>query len=257
MRSTLGRYIITAISVAVVVRMALLIYIVAAFGEPALLTGDSRQYMALGESLLSGNGYVYDGYVQSFRTPGYPAYFMVLQVLHIPLALGSLIQLLAASCLAGWAVWFSAKKLMLSHKAAFAVGLFAAIEPVQVYYGVMLLPDVFFAVCAIAAFTFSLKWLEENQLRYAAFAGIAIGIGNYIRPAMSFLPYMLAGAFIAYALWKSQSIRRAAAASALVLFFALLIMAPWSLRNLRQFDHYAFSATASYTLFAYGAANTL
>lgn len=241
---------------ALIARVVLFVYLLMYGGEVSFFTGDSLRYLSLADSVLSGNGYQYEGVVESFRAPGYPAYLGLFRLLHIPFWIASFIQILFSAGIAGWTVWFSNKYLGLSFRVATLIGLLVAIEPVQIYYSVLLLPDVFFAVAALAAFTWVLQWGESGTLRYATYAGIAIGVGNFFRPAMLYLPLFLIVGFLAHAWWTSGGARRALTASVVALVAAFAIMSPWYVRNFSTFGHFEFVSAKDYTMYAYVAAAT-
>jgi hypothetical protein len=237
-------------------RLAVFLYILVFSGGQGIFTGDSLRYLSLADSTLSGNGYQYEGVAESFRAPGYPAFFMISRILGLPLWVASLLQLTVSALLPAWATWFAVRKLALSLRTGLIVGLLVAIEPVQVYYGVILLPDVLFSIGAIAAFTYVIRSLETGFVRYAAYAGIAIGLANYVRPAMLYLPFFLMALYVGYALWQRASVRKAILHGSVITAMAFAVMSPWYVRNYVTFGHAAFVSAKDYTMYAYVAAAT-
>lgn len=240
---------------ALLARIFVLAWLFATVGEQAIIFGDTTRYMTLAYNTLSGVGFVYDGILETFRLPGYPTFFILLKLLHMPLVVGSLIQIVLASGIAVWAMWFAQTHLRLSERAAFIVGLFAALEPIQVYYSVVLLPDVLFTVAFLVAFTYVLRWLDVPSVRTAIIIGIAIGIGNYIRPVMIYLPFFIAIAFIVSALVRKTDFKRAVTASIIIGAVSFAILSPWYVRNYLLFNHFALLSTKEYILYVYGAAS--
>ena len=270
----LWRVVAVVMGVALVARLAFFFYFFVHGGEAALLPGDGLRYLSLADSTLSGHGYMYEGALEAYRAPGYPLYFMLFRLLHAPLWSASLLQTTVSAGIAGWVVWFSRIKLGLPVWAACIAGLFAALEPDQVYYSVMLLPDVFFSIATLATFTYVLRWFDTGLFRYVFYAGLAIGIGNYFRPALMYLPFFLAVAFFffAYAWWRPSvergstqastpnvnrgSVKHAAIATLLVIVTAFGVMAPWYMRNEYVFGAFGFVSSQGYTQFTYDAVAT-
>lgn len=238
---------------ALLARVVVLVWLLVIGGEQQLVFGDTTRYLTLADNTLSGVGYVYDGILESFRLPGYPAFFMVLRFLDVPLFIGSLVQILAASGIAVWALWFARTRLRLSENASFIVGLLAALEPVQVYYSVVLLPDAFYTIAFLAVFTLTILLWEKGTLVYAFAIGAAIAIGNYIRPVMAFAPLLLATATVGIAALKG-SVRRGIVIGAVIWITTFALMTPWYLRNLDAFGHFKLSSTTEQNLFFYNAA---
>ncbi len=242
--------------VAIAVRVIVLLWLYLTVSEQSIIFGDTTRYLTLADNTLAGVGYVYDGILETFRLPGYPAFLMLLRILHLPLIAGSLIQIVFASGIAVWAMWFARVKLKLSEHAAFFVGIIAAVEPIQVYYSVILLPDVFFTVAFLVAITYAMRWIEAPSVRDAVIVGMAIGIGNYFRPAMLYLPIFIAVMFLGRAIVRKTSIGQALTASLIIAAVSFAILSPWYVRNKIQFDHFELISMREYMLYVYGAGAT-
>ncbi len=253
--ASLTRKIGIVFAVALLARIVVLAWLLATGGEQQIVFGDTTRYLTLADNVLSGVGFMYDGILETFRLPGYPAFLMLLRILHLPLVAGSLIQIVIASCFAVWALWFARVRLQLSQRVSFFVGLVVAIEPIQVYYSVVLLPDVLFTAGFLVAFTYALKWTDSGRIRDAVIAAIAIGVADYFRPALIYYPIFLALGFIAFAVMRKTNVKKAAIASAVVGVISFAIMAPWYVRNQVQFGHFALMSMKEYTLYVYGAAS--
>ncbi len=254
--SRLARAVVLVAGVSLAIRIILLLYLLWYGGEAALFAGDSLHYLALADSTLNGAGYRYEGLAESFRAPGYPAYLGLFRLLNAPFWIASLIQITFSAVIAGWVTWFVAKKLSMTVRVAMIAGLVVAIEPVQVYYSVLLLPDVFFTLGALFVFSLVLMSIERNTLRYAVYAGIVIGLVNYIRPALLYLPFFLAALYLARAWWNAAEVRRAAIFSVVIVCSAFVVMSPWYLRNYIALGQLKFVSAKDYTMYAYVAAST-
>jgi 4-amino-4-deoxy-L-arabinose transferase-like glycosyltransferase len=239
---------------AIVLRFAVFLQLYMSGGTAPFLFGDSIRYLTLADNVLSGVGFMYDGIFESFRLPGYPAFFMILRLLDLPLIVGSIIQIVIASCFAVWAVWFVRTRLQLSERASLAAGFFVALEPVQAYYSVILLPDVIYAAFFLTVFTLAILWMERGGLQYAVFIGIAIGVANYVRPAMLYLPFVLTLTFVGYKMIRRERIMPALQASAIIFAITFLCMFPWNMRNYALFGHFKSSSTTEQNIYFYNAA---
>jgi hypothetical protein len=69
------RLMVAVFCVALTVRLGVFFWLYGIGGEQQFLFGDSLRYLSLADSTLAGAGYMYDGILETFRLPGYPAFF--------------------------------------------------------------------------------------------------------------------------------------------------------------------------------------
>jgi hypothetical protein len=55
--------------VALLARIALLVTLLILYGQDTLVTGDTKRYLALADSVVDGFGYVYKGFLETYRPP--------------------------------------------------------------------------------------------------------------------------------------------------------------------------------------------
>jgi 4-amino-4-deoxy-L-arabinose transferase-like glycosyltransferase len=91
----------------------------------------------------------------------------------------------------------------------------------------------YFVISAVAL----ALWAQEGRrrVRRLALLGVTIGLGFYFRPFLIVLPFALA---VAFGLGGNVSYRRALENAALPTVVALLLIAPWSIRNFVEFDRF-------------------
>ncbi len=248
--------IIGLIVLSVMVRLGTLAALTYAHGYDAILLGDSTHYLIVAENVFNGIGYMYDGYPEAYRAPGYPAFLYLFVATGIPLIAGSLIQIAIASLIAP-ATYLLMRRFGVGQLLAAIAAAALAIEPVMVFYSVVLMPDVFFSILTLCAGWCALRFLETGAVRYLPYAGIACGIANYMRPADLYLPiaFVLAGA-LALAYRREFSIRTASALL-LIPFFSFIVMSPWYVRNIATFGVPEFVSSQAPNLYKYGAGSTL
>ncbi len=235
-----------------------LFYIVAllAYGGPdALILGDSTRYLTLAQHVVAGNGYTYDGYIETYRAPGYPLYLMFFVYFGIPLVVASLFQSILASLLPLVGFFVAFRFLKLSVKISGAVGALIAIEPVLNFYGVTLMPDVFFSVGLLSGIFCFYYWLHTPKIAAMIYGGIFIGITNYFRPAGLYLTLLLVGGALIIFLFSHALSKEKVLHLALFVLIPIIIMAPWCIRNYIQVNHYGFVSALPYNTYTYTAAS--
>src|SRR3989338_9052240 len=82
---------------ALIIRLIVLIFLLTNVGSNGIILGDTTRYLALAQSLVNGQGYFYDGSLEAFRPPGYPAYLFLFVYFNIPLWLAAIIQIIFSS----------------------------------------------------------------------------------------------------------------------------------------------------------------
>ncbi len=243
-------------AIALCARVALLLALVSSHGYGAILLGDSTHYLMLAEHVHQGIGYVYDGVLEAYRAPGYPAFLYFFVVTGIPLIVGSVLQIVVSSAIPA-ATYVFARRMGLPRVLSWCAGLLLAFEPTMIFYSVVLMPDVFFAALTLVAAFYAVRWCSEYRWTHAALAGVLCGVANYFRPADLYLPFAFVIGGLLVLLYRKHLSVRAVLPLLLVPFFAFLVMAPWSLRNLYHFGTTKFVSSQAPNLYKYGAGATL
>jgi hypothetical protein len=217
------------------------------------LTHDEREYLALARSVSAGRGFTYDprqevGTAQQFgRAPGYPLFLAVIGAgAQGDDAVPARVKI-AQSIVGALGVWVIG---LLARRAAgpaagVAAAAIASLYPPLVWICAYVLSEALYSTIALitvllvdltldrAESTNTGSWMRRGELLAAA-SGVAAGAAILVRPAMLFfLPLA--------ALWLAA--RRRVALAVLFLAAALLVVAPWTVRNLRVYDRFVLVAS--------------
>ena len=217
------------------------------------LTHDEREYLALAHSVSAGRGFTYDtrqeaGTAQQFgRAPGYPLFLAVIGAgAQDGDAVPARVKI-AQSIVGALGVWVIG---LLARRAAgpaagVAAAAIASLYPPLVWICAYVLSEALYSTIALitvllvdlaldrAESTNTGSWMRRGGLLAVA-SGVAAGAAILVRPVMLFfLPLA--------ALWLAA--RRRVALAVLFLTAALLVVAPWTLRNLRVYDRFVLVAS--------------
>jgi 4-amino-4-deoxy-L-arabinose transferase-like glycosyltransferase len=206
------------------------------------LTHDEREYLALSQSLATGNGFVYGaghetGTAQQFgRAPLYPLFLAAVGAGGQDYNSSPTRVKIAQSLVGALGVWIIGMIAVRTAGAAGAVAaaVIAACYPPLVWIAAYVLSETLYSTVALASVLILDVALDRAQVSdrriaargWSAASGIAAGLAILIRPAMLFfLPLA--------ALWMAR--RRRVALSLIFVVTALAVVAPWTARNVRVF----------------------
>jgi 4-amino-4-deoxy-L-arabinose transferase-like glycosyltransferase len=192
------------------------------------LAGDAVEYDAEGQLIAHGHlfwtaapyGILHAG---AWKAPGYPAWvgFWYAILGHHPVAVRLLQALLGALTIA--LSWLLARRLFgprLAVVAAFVVALY----PLAWQYEELLYSESLATPLTLVALL--LIFTRPPSRRTAILFGLAIGVLMLIRPSAEFL---VLGALVAW--WVLAGWRSGIGLTALSLLIAVLVIAPWTVRN--------------------------
>jgi 4-amino-4-deoxy-L-arabinose transferase-like glycosyltransferase len=232
---------------------------------------DMYQYDMLARSLAAGKGYRWyqrqdvafllpylrrfyetpvipsaipeDGYVTTFRAPGYPFFLAGLYLLagvSSRLAVARIVQAFLTAAL-GPLTALIASWLGLSPRAATLSGIAVAVYPILWMYPLGLGSENLFMPLLLVAVLLLLRAWQLRRPRYFIASGLILGAAILTRTALVFfLP--LAGLWA----WRHTGLRSAAA----VILAAVAVLIPWSIRNSLLLGRPAFvENTLGYNLF--------
>ena len=216
-------------------------------GKP--LTHDEREYLTLAGSLAAGHGLRYPpghetGTAQQFgRAPGYPAFLAAIGAGGAADATPPTVKIAQAG-LGGLAVWMIGAIALAAaggRAGAIAAGL-AAIYPPLVWIGAYVLSESLFMPMALGC----VLLLHAARARadahratraggaMAVAAGLLTGVAILVRPGMLLFMPVVAAWFLRRRRW---SLALAFCVSAAV------VVAPWTLRNAREYGRFVLVAT--------------
>jgi 4-amino-4-deoxy-L-arabinose transferase-like glycosyltransferase len=216
-------------------------------GKP--LTHDEREYLALADSLRDGRGLRYPpghdtGTAQQFgRAPGYPAFLAAIGA-GAPVEASPARVKMAQSVLGALAVWMIGRLAWRAagpRAAAIAAGL-AAIYPPLIWIGAYVFSEGLYIPlalgCVLLLSAARARADEERSARaggaLVVAAGLVAGVAILVRPGMLFYLPVVGAWFVLRRRWS------------LALAFcisAAVVIAPWTLRNIREYDRFVLVAT--------------
>ena len=135
--------------------------------------------------------------------------------------------------------------------------LLAALEPLQVWYSVVLVADVFFAFLFLTALLFLLRWLELKKIPNILVAGLALGLASYFRPVGLYGALFLTIALAVFLFWKREISKRNLVSLGLFILTAWVTILPWQIHNFYVFDDFSFSSLSISNFFDFAAPATL
>jgi hypothetical protein len=211
------------------------------------LTHDEREYLALAANVAAGRGLVYDesfetGTGQQFgRAPGYPLFLAAIGAGGDAVAATPLRVKVAQAVLGAAGVWLIGLLALRagSERTGVTAACLAAIYPPLVSMPSYVLSETLYSAVALAsALTFQGAASPGARARAAgartAVAGALCGAGALIRPAMLFfLPLA--------AVWLV--VKRRYTLALVLAGAALLVIVPWTVRNIRVYDRFVLIAS--------------
>jgi 4-amino-4-deoxy-L-arabinose transferase-like glycosyltransferase len=244
-RASSRRLIVAAAAIGVLLRLAFgLTYWV---GKP--LTHDEREYLALAQSLREGRGFHYppdheSGTAQQFgRAPGYPVFLAAIGAPSGVTAAPTRVKIVQAllGAIVVWMIGLLAGRAAGARAGVIAAAI-AAIHPPLVWISAYVFSETLFMPLAFGCVL--LLGVAERRAEAAhapraggaaaIAAGLVAGAAILVRPGMLFfLPFVV--------LWWLRA-RRWPLALAFCLS-ALVVIAPWTLRNAKEYGRFVLVAS--------------
>jgi 4-amino-4-deoxy-L-arabinose transferase-like glycosyltransferase len=212
------------------------------------LTHDEHEYLSLARGVASGQGFVYDDAVevgtgQRFgRAPGYPLFLAALDAGR-PVPDTAPVRVKAAQALVGAAIVWMIGVLALRSagaRAAVVASAMAAAYPPLVFISGYVLSETIYSAAALATAIVLQRAADRAGAGTRAGRAWAIGGGALAGAAALIRPAMLAFLPLAF-LWFLRRGERALAVA--MVAAAVLVIAPWTLRNLRVYDRFVLIAS--------------
>ncbi len=199
---------------------------------------DARDYARIGLSIANGDGYptgtqmTINGGPSAIRPPGYPYFLAGIFAVTgdsetaarlVGAVLGTLT--VAIMGLIAWQLW-------ARRRIALAAMALTAIYPPFLTLSATLMSEALFFPLMLGALAAVLQQRKSAGLRWALLAGLLTGLALLTRTAgLALLPPLM------LVVWNRRPIlsREALAPAAVVLAAAVLVLAPWTVRNAREF----------------------
>lgn len=207
---------------------------------------DSAWYVAKATELSQGMGYQEGGYPTAFWPVGWPAILAGAIALFKSVSVSvAVLNLSAAAVIVALILWYGRHVIGNEKVARLALLAYAVYPNHIVYTGVAATETVYTALAMLA---FALLIGGRNKKAILLISGFLFGVATLIKPQTIAFPF---GAVIALVLvYQSYTWRRAVLAGVIVYCSLLLVVLPWTLRNVSTFGEFVLVSTNSgYALF--------
>jgi hypothetical protein len=234
------------------------------FAQPNDLTADNDGYLAHARPIAEGRGYLgpYSNQPTAFRPPAYPLTlgFLIACGFNDPAAVAIINALSTLIIL--WFIRTLALQAGLSPGWSLVTSATAALDPLLVRYSILPMTEVPCAAILLAAVV-AFRWRRTNDSTSAFAAscsGVCFGIGALVRPVVLISCALVTAAELVSSLmrWRSasrSSTTQSSRSSILQITWlvpavvALLVLAPWIIRNAVHFQRFVPATThGGYTL---------
>jgi len=234
--------------------LALLFRVCAAFGIHAylahsnrdyLIAGDAQGYWELGQRLATGRPYqIYTPPRRVMRMPGYPVLIASCQRLWGESRLAVRLTQAVLSTAAVWLVFLLGRDLTDSRTGLIASGVLAA-SPGAVGFSALILSETLFAVLLLANLWLAVCWIKferqsaQRGLRCVALpllVGISTALAVYVRP--TWLPAVFVWAVLACI---TLPVPRAWKGALFVVAGCFVTLLPWAARNRAATGHWVWT----------------
>lgn len=188
--------------------------------SPLRLRADEPGYNNLARDLLAGYGFTWPG-----RVPLYPVWLAGL----FTLSGGSFKIVPYAQSLFGAAVvllTYILARLTFNHRSGLIAALVASVSYILINQSLRLLSEILYTPAILLATIALWHAFRRPQISRFAVAGALIGLCNMIRPTLFLFP-----CFIAVVIWALYRERRALVYGGALVLAAMLVVAPWMIRN--------------------------
>ena len=233
------------------VRLALLAVIVYFTGDKGLQLPDTLSYLPLAKSLLAGRGFTINGGgAYTYRTIGYPLFLATgLGMFHSLIAV-SVVQAFISS-FAPSLIMAIGRRLGLDAKTRRAAGWLTACEPHLVYYALPILVEGVFIIPFLGFVYAALRVIQERRLRWAAWAGLFLGITLLIKPLMQAFPAMLVLLLLLALCFRVKAVMAWTKAAIVTCLVAGVVIFPWLYHNHVELGSWSLSAQGEYAVAGY------
>jgi len=206
---------------------------------------DGKDYRDISRNLISGRGYSTSSYRSAYRLfepmppigdNVHPDFYRppLLSLLGVPLwllpgswILWARIVSVALGVLAAFAVYLVAKELFSFSVGLTAAGVFA-FYPFAVYWSSFWSTEILLAVCLLFAIYLLARCRKKFRIQIALLGGLCLGLTTLARPNGLFQTLALLS-YVAMA----RTVPHRGRTFALILLSALVVLIPWSVRNMK------------------------
>jgi 4-amino-4-deoxy-L-arabinose transferase-like glycosyltransferase len=221
-----------SLAIVCAVAMVLRVVLVIVVANVGLVTDDERDYTGLAASIEEGRGFTSTFGPTSIRPPLYPAFVAGVWKLTGTRSLSAVRGAQIALSLVTIFLVFVLAREMFTEQIALIAATAWAFYPSFLYANLLLLTEVLFTVLVLGACLAASRLIRNPQhgARWAATAGLCVGLGALTRSVLFVFPLLLLPilAWLAGGSWRNRGRIVMAAALGYV-----VVVAPWSIRNTR------------------------
>lgn len=206
-----------------------LAFVLAVPQQPVI--GDAVDYDTIGWNLASGEGFSMQAGVPTAKRP--PLYPVFLAAVYGVAGHSYTAARIAQSFLGAFACLFLflAAKELFGRSAALLASLICAVHPVLIAYSGQILNEALFTALLTVAMWLFVLWTRKRGWFLLVSFSIALAVSALIKPTPIFLPVLL---FAADA-FDAKDFRRAVRSFGVFCMIALVVLAPWTIRNYKAF----------------------
>lgn len=212
-----------------------------------VISGDSASYADLANNLFQYGIFSSSGPVppvpESFRLPGYPFFLYLFEFLPYPHIFATLVQMAAASGSVVLVYLFGKK--FFSEKTGFIGALLLCIDPMSVFMSVLIMSDTLFVFAMLLGIyvLFRRTLTVREALFTGLLAGMIFGYAVLVRVIAQYLAVCMLAAYVLVFHKELRPFSSTLLKLGAFIIGVILVMAPWSIRNYKQFGTFTLSST--------------
>jgi len=238
-------------SLALISRLVSFFFLVFRYGEATLWFSneDALGYLNMAHNLSQGNGFMMDGIQTAIRTPLYPLFLSLFDVLHLPLLGIAIVQIVLFSVTV--VVLYRLGLLLFNERVAIFGALLLVFEPYLITLPNLATTEtVFILLSVLATYYLARAIFQDTRVNFSiALSGILWGLAVLTRPiALYMLPVVLITFFCGRLFLKQDQPKRIFIGAGLCAFLFIAILFPWSLRQKIVFDSWKISNIDTFML---------
>ena len=214
-------------------------------GPSVFFKADTGHYLEPAQALLHGS-FSTAGSPELFRTPGYPL-LLVPAVASAHVVMVALLENSLLAAFTAWLVWRVTAHLFPGAKAAWWAVLLYSVEPLGFLYSETIMSDTAFTAVLLLFVWLFLRFLDSPSYGRLALSAFALAGAAYVRPASTYLAFLLSALLLIFPRALSPR-RRLARAVVFPVVFQLLLL-PWVVRNALVADYAGFSSSGNWNLY--------
>lgn len=209
---------------------------------------DPVDYLTLAENMLAHGNFSMlpgpNGDAETYRTPGYPLFVALVQLLTGGIGVISLFQIILMA-ISAFIVYFLIIEISPTYKniALFVAALFV-FDPSVLYGTQFLTTESLYTLPLLLSMYFIVKKTASSFLSYGL-AGIFLGLSALVRPS-GFYMVVPFGIWLIICLCKTNDRKHLLVQSGIFFLGLLIITLPWTIRNGVRTGVYEFSSLSTY-----------